>query len=65
VDEIVDCEGSGIDAFEGEVFLFEGRFLVLDATANIPRFWAEEDVEYELDAVDLPPQLTAASMRKI
>ena len=53
MDEIVDSEGSRIDAFEGEIFLLKGRFFVLDAAANIPCFWTEENVEGELNAVDL------------
>jgi len=53
VDKVVECEWSRINAFESQVFLLEGRFLVLDAAADIPCFWAEEYVQNELDAVDL------------
>jgi hypothetical protein len=53
VDEVVKCERSRIDAFESQVFLFEGRFLVLDAAADVPCFWAEEYVQDELDSIDL------------
>lgn len=53
MDKVVDSKRSRIDTLEGEIFLLEGRFLMLDATTNIPCFRAEENVKNELDAVDL------------
>lgn len=61
-DELEEGEGRWVDAVEFEVFFFEGRAVVVDAEAEVACFWAEEDVEDELTAIDLRIVLVDTTM---
>lgn len=53
LDELKGLDGRRIDAPELEILLLEGRALVGGPSADVAGFWAKEEVEEELDAIDL------------